>query len=67
MSAPGIAAFPALHGLNHLTIFADHDDAGLGAATNCARRYQKIGIDADVRYPPNAGDDWNSFLLKGNS
>jgi putative DNA primase/helicase len=64
MSAPGIAGFPALHGLNHLTIFADHDEAGLKAAKNCASRYQKRGINAEVRLPQKAGDDWNSFLLK---
>jgi putative DNA primase/helicase len=64
MSAPGIAGFPALHGLSHLTIFADHDQAGIKAAKACARRYQEHGIDAEVRYPDQTGDDWNSFLLK---
>jgi putative DNA primase/helicase len=64
MSAPGIAGLPALPGLRHLTIFADHDEAGLKAAKTCALRYQEKGIDAEVRYPDEAGEDWNSFLLK---
>jgi putative DNA primase/helicase len=64
MSAPGIAGFPVIRGIAHLTIFADHDEAGLKAAKNCAWRYQKSGIDAEVRHPREPGDDWNSFLLK---
>ena len=64
MSAPGIAGFPVIRGITHLTIFADHDEAGLKAAKNCARRYQKNGIDAAVRHPREPGGDWNSFLLK---
>jgi putative DNA primase/helicase len=64
LSAPGIAGFPIINGLVQLTIFADHDEAGIKAAKACARRYQEHGIDAEVRYPDQTGDDWNSFLLK---
>jgi hypothetical protein len=64
MSAQGIAGFPAIRGITHLTIFADHDEAGLKAAKNCARRYQKNGIDATIHHPREPGGDWNSFLLK---
>jgi hypothetical protein len=64
MSAPGIASFPGIRCIIHLTIFADHDEAGLKAAKNCARRYQKNGIDAEVHHPREPGDDWNSFLLR---
>jgi hypothetical protein len=64
LSAGGLAGCPIINGLEHLTVFADHDKAGIRAAMDCARRYQKNGIEADLRYPPTPGDDWNSYLLK---
>jgi hypothetical protein len=64
MSASGIAGFPVICGITHLTIFADHDEAGLAVAENCAWRYQKNGIDAAIHHPREPGDDWNSFLLE---
>jgi putative DNA primase/helicase len=67
MSAPGIAGFPALHGLNHLTIFADHDEAGILAARKCAARLFKAGINGGMKYPSSSGDDWNCYLQKGTN
>ena len=64
LSTGGIAGFPIISGLKHLTIFADHDKAGVRAAVDCARRYQKNGIEVDLRHPTSPGDDWNSYLLR---
>jgi hypothetical protein len=63
MSAHGIAAFPIIHDLKQLIIFADHDKPGLEAAYKCARRYAAAAIDAEVRRPSEAGTDWNDYLL----
>jgi hypothetical protein len=63
MSAQGIKAFPIIHGLKQLTIFADHDKPGLEAAYKCGRRYAAAGIEAAVRYPSKKGADWNDYLL----
>lgn len=59
LSANGIADFPVIPGVKFLRILADHDAAGLSAARKCKRRYKKAGIEAEVRYPPKFGDDWN--------
>jgi hypothetical protein len=64
LSAGGIAGFPIINGLEHLTIFADHDKAGIRAAVACARHYQKNGIKVEVRRPTRPGDDWNAYLLR---
>ena len=64
LSTGGIAGFPIINGLEHLTIFADHDRAGIRAAVACARQYQKNSIEVEVRYPTSLGDDWNSYLLR---
>ena len=64
MSAPGVASFPIIKVLSQLTIFADHDRAGIKAAVACAKRYQRNGVDAEVHHPRESGGDWNSFLLK---
>lgn len=67
MSEGGIAKFPVLEGIKRLTVFADHDPPGLKAAHKCCRRYQAAGIDAEVRYPPCAGADWNNFVMEESS
>ncbi len=64
LSAQGIAGFPIIKGLDHLTIFADHDDAGLRAAFKCGSRYRKAGIEAEVRFPPKVDADWNDHLVE---
>jgi putative DNA primase/helicase len=66
-SAQGVAGFPAIHGLKHLTIFADHDDAGIVAARKCAARLVTAGIKGGVKYPSTLGDDWNCYLQKGTN
>jgi hypothetical protein len=51
-SAGGISNFPALNGIEALTIFADADAAGQNAAQACAERWRKAGAEVTVR-PPN--------------
>jgi putative DNA primase/helicase len=67
LSAGGIAAFPVLPSIKHLTIFADYDMAGLQAASKCYWRYKKAGIEVEVRCPPNVGADWNDHLNTENN
>jgi putative DNA primase/helicase len=62
LSAGGVAAFPVIPGIKHLTIFADYDEAGVQAARKCYWRYKKAGIEVEVRCPPNVGVDWNDYL-----
>jgi putative DNA primase/helicase len=67
MSAQGVAGFPAIHGLDHLTIFSDHDEAGICGARKCAARLFKAGIKGGIKYPSSPGDDWNGYLQKGTN
>jgi phage/plasmid primase-like uncharacterized protein len=64
LSANGMADFPVLPSIKRLTVFADHDDAGISAARKCRRRYKKAGIEVQVRYPLTFGDDWNDHARK---
>jgi putative DNA primase/helicase len=64
MSAQGVAAFPIIPGLEHFTIYADNDDAGLVAASKCARRYARAGIEAKVHQPPHDSKDWNDYAVR---
>jgi len=61
-SANAIARFPALAGVESLTIFADHDDVGIKAARTCGRRWADAGLDARVLRPPAVGADWNDVV-----
>jgi putative DNA primase/helicase len=61
MSSTGIANFPVLAGCEFLTIFADHDTAGLKAARTCAARYTTANVAGEVRYPPTPNTDWNDW------
>ena len=44
-------SFPLLAGIEALTVFADHDCAGLGAAQACAERWQAAGCEVFIRWP----------------
>lgn len=52
------ARFPVLAGIECLTIAADHDHAGLGAAQACAERWQAAGCEAFIRWPKGLGHDY---------
>lgn len=62
LSAGGMADFPIIPGVKHLTIFADHDEPGLRAATKCARKHARARVDVSVRYPTKFGTDWNDVI-----
>lgn len=51
--------FPTLAGIESLTIFADHDEAGLKAAASCYRRWRGGGINVNVLRPRAYGEDPN--------
>jgi len=57
IDAGNLGAFPLLDGIESLTIIADHDDAGLSAANNCARRWANAGREVRVATPRIAGMD----------
>jgi hypothetical protein len=67
LSANGIANFPIVPGVERLTVFADHDTAGISAARKCRHKYKKAGIGVEVRYPPLIGNDWNDHARKDAS
>lgn len=57
IDAGNLAAFPVLAGVEALTIFADHDQRGIEAARECARRWRDADREVRVRVPKNKGDD----------
>lgn len=59
IDAGNLAGFPVLAGIESLTIFADHDLAGLAAADKCAMRWKEAGRQCQVVVPQTKGDDWN--------
>jgi hypothetical protein len=63
MSAVGIGSFPVIYGVTCLFIFADNDKAGLSAARECKRRYQKAGIEVQVRFPQENGNRLERLLV----
>jgi hypothetical protein len=57
-SAGAIRAFEPIPGIEALTIFADHDEAGLGAARECARRWAEAGREVEVHLRSAPGKDF---------
>lgn len=57
IDAGNLAAFPVLSGVEVLTIFADHDEAGLKAAQSCAARWQAAGRKVFVFRAREVGTD----------
>jgi putative DNA primase/helicase len=68
LSAGGIRRFPVLPGIKSLTIFADADHAGMGAAEACAARWEACGREARIFAPEAAGldinDAWTGTLMQ---
>ena len=58
VDAGNMKAFPLLNGIESLALFADHDEAGLNAATACARRWRAAGREAVVATPTDDGFDF---------
>jgi hypothetical protein len=57
VDAGNLAAFPVLPGIDALTVYADHDDAGLRAANNCAQRWADAGREAFIVTANEQGRD----------
>jgi len=58
VDAGNMARFPLLDGIEALTLFADHDAAGLNAAQACARRWREAGRQALIATPTEEGFDF---------
>ena len=59
VDAGNLAALPVLQGIETLVIGADHDAAGINAASRCADRWAITGVDVRVIAPATAKRDWN--------
>lgn len=57
----GIATFEPPAEVKRLIIFADHDPAGMRAASSLATR---LPIPAEIKAPHLVGTDWNDVLLE---
>jgi hypothetical protein len=57
-----MSAFPVLNGIEVLTIFADHDEAGQKAARICGNRWAEKGTEVHLRTPTALGADWNDAI-----
>jgi hypothetical protein len=58
IDASNIAGFPVLGGIDCLTIFADHDRAGILAAEKCFARWRDAGRETCIVVPQIEGFDW---------
>jgi len=65
-SAVGMAKFPALSGIEALTLLVDHDKSGAGqrAALECAGRWTMAGKEVTTLMPPNEGEDFADVTEK---
>jgi len=59
IDAGNLASLPVLSGIETLLIAADHDDAGLKAANQCAERWATAGVDVHCIAPAREHADWN--------
>lgn len=57
LSAGTMSAFQVLSGIEALTIFADHDPAGLSAANDCGARWHAAGREVTIVAPASVGAD----------
>jgi hypothetical protein len=59
VDAGNLAALPALNGIEALVIAADHDEVGIKAARECAKRWRAAKRAACIVMADRAGDDLN--------
>ena len=64
LSAGGVRSFPVLPGVECLTIFADNDAAGLGAAEECRARWVNAGAEVRLAIPARPGADFADARAK---
>lgn len=57
IDAGNLAQFPVLNGIDALTIFADHDNAGINAAKSVAASWRAAGREVRVLMPRTEGHD----------
>ena len=58
VDAGNMKSFPVLGGIETLTLFADHDKAGLDAARACAARWRDAGRETCIATPSAEGFDF---------
>ncbi len=61
IDAGNLAAFPVLDGIESLLIVADHDEAGLKAAEQCADRWYRARREVRIAKSPIPGQDANDY------
>lgn len=61
IDASNLASFPVLEGIQSLLIGADHDDAGLKAARECATRWAMAGKEVRIIEPDIHRSDINDL------
>ena len=64
ISAPALAKFPVLPGVERLVILVDHDDPGKNAAAKCTERWRCAGRHVRRLMPRAPGTDFND-VIKG--
>ncbi len=64
IDAGNLAALPVLAGIESLLIVADHDDAGLRAAEQCAERWYRAGCKVRIAKSPIPGEDLNDYARR---
>ena len=62
VDAGNLAGFPVLNGIEFLTIFADHDDAGISAARECKRAWIAAGKEVSIKVPRLEKQDANDAV-----
>jgi phage/plasmid primase-like uncharacterized protein len=62
IDAGNLAGLAALPGVESLTIVADHDDAGINAAGQCAARWSAAGREVRIAMPEQPGQDVNDLV-----
>ena len=60
IAAGNLALFPVLAGIESLTVFADHDDAGIRAAAALASRWPHAAVA--IVLPETEGDDMGNVV-----
>ncbi|WP_395020191.1 toprim domain-containing protein [Dongia sp.] len=58
IDAGNMATWPVLLGVESLTLFADHDKAGLRSADTCRTRWRDAGRECRIVSPREIGADW---------
>jgi hypothetical protein len=61
-TAGAIERFPALPGIECLTIFADADRPGMAAAEKCQEQWNAAGLECRILAAPDDDSDWNDTV-----